>query len=373
MVFSLSNRANLQLINRPLCNTQVDGTRELDTAQMFRLLDSILCFEACLYHQVLPLTLEGSRLKLGMVNPEDTVAVNYFRRILSYMNCSLVSQPIGASTHQAMLSAYLSYRESNPATKPSLAASHPAAQVAAKSLGQEPTRVDQNDQPTFILANTEALNFPKAAQVDFHTQSAVQATCLDSAVEVLATLPPKKLLQELLGRVLAGGIGRVYFERQFAQGRIVWSHNGVLQTVLEQVPLPVFQGVLDELKRLTHLPLDPVQEPKQVEIECFYQQNRLLLRLRVMPEAHGEEATLQVLRGAALKFYEQRQLPHLSRDALAIAQQLQRKVNELRRAHPNPSLSYGQLETLPALKQLLESLNQEMEALKHPPTQQALL
>ena len=356
MVFSLNNRANLQVFNQPLGDAQIDGTRELDTEQMFRLLDSILCFEACLYHQVLPLTLEGSRLRLGMVNPEDTVAVNYFRQILSYINCSLVSQPISTSTHQSMLSAYLSYKESNPANKRSLAASRPTAQVTAQSLGEKPSRVNQNNQPTFILVDTEALNFPKAARVDSHPQSAVQATCLDSAVEVL-TIPPKKLLQELLGRVLAGGIGRVYFERQFAQGRIVWSHNGVLQTVLEQVPLSVFQGVLDELKLLTHLPLDPVQEPKQLEIECFYQQNRLLLRLRVMPGTHGEEANLQVLRGTALKFYEQRKLPHLSRDALALAQQLQRKVNELRRVHLNPSLSYGQLETLPALKQLLESLN----------------
>jgi hypothetical protein len=36
-----------------------------------------------------------------------------------------------------------------------------------------------------------------------------------------------------LGRVLIGGIGRLYFERQSEQGRILWSQDGVLQSVLE--------------------------------------------------------------------------------------------------------------------------------------------
>uniref|UniRef100_A0ACD5GZI3 Uncharacterized protein n=1 Tax=Desertifilum tharense IPPAS B-1220 TaxID=1781255 RepID=A0ACD5GZI3_9CYAN len=43
----------------------------LDREQMFHLIDGVLPFEACLYHQVLPLSLEGSVLNLGMVDRED--------------------------------------------------------------------------------------------------------------------------------------------------------------------------------------------------------------------------------------------------------------------------------------------------------------
>jgi hypothetical protein len=188
----------------------------------------------------------------------------------------------------------------------------------------------------------------------------VQAIHLSRPIEFIATLPPKQLLQELLGRVLMSGIGRLYFERQAERGRILWSQDGVLQSVLEGLTLPVFQGLIIELKRLVNLPLLPVIQPKQVEIERRYQQEALLLRLRVMPSNHGEEATLQVLRGVALKFYQRQQLEKLSQDALNLAQQLQQKLNEIRDRsgrYPMP------LETLPALNQLLRGLDEQLESL----------
>ncbi len=188
----------------------------------------------------------------------------------------------------------------------------------------------------------------------------VNALYVSRPIEFLGTLAPPQLLQELLGRVLLGGIGRLYFERQPNQGRILWSQDGVLQSVLEGLSLRTFQGVILELKRLVNLPLIPITQPKQVEIERRYQQEELLLRLRVMPGTHGEEATLQVLRGAALKFYQRQQLEKLGQDALKLAQQLQRKLSEIRaRAYRNPL----PLEALPALNQMMEGLDKQMEAL----------
>jgi type II secretory ATPase GspE/PulE/Tfp pilus assembly ATPase PilB-like protein len=133
--------------------------------------------------------------------------------------------------------------------------------------------------------------------------------------------------------------------------------------------MPVFQALIDELKILTNLPLVPVKEAQQVEVERFYQQERLLLRLQVMPGTHGEQATLQVLRGEALKFYQQQQVGHLSRDALAIATALQQKLKQLQqRANLNPNLPHDQSESLLALNQLLESVEQQLEKLKNSPS-----
>ena len=359
-------------------HSQIEGIPGMDTAQMFQLIDSILFFEACLYHQVLPLALEENRLKLGMVNPEDTVALDYISRILSHMDCTLEPQPVAADTHQALLSAYLSYREkSKPATKrgqtPLVATKPPkptAAQPVAEATAKCPSQAAEDDlhnRPTLILTHTEALKervlskdisgaeehlehleqgelFLEQGEKNTQANKAVvqsssallvldvQATHLFSPVEVLLNLSPENLLQELLGRVLTGGIGRLYFERQSQNyGRILWSRDGVLQSVLEKLPLPVFQELVNELKLLTRLPLIPIQVKTLVEIDCLYQKNRLLLRLQIMPGVYGEQATLQVLRGAALKFYQQRQVSHLSRDAVAIARQLLRKMNELQK------------------------------------------
>jgi type II secretory ATPase GspE/PulE/Tfp pilus assembly ATPase PilB-like protein len=188
----------------------------------------------------------------------------------------------------------------------------------------------------------------------------VKALQLSSPVEVLVTLPAPQLLQELLGRVLLEGIGRLFFERQHLQGRILWSQDGVLKSMIEGIEPLLFQDVIDELKRLTNMPLTRVEHPKQVEVERIYRKTHVLLRLRVMPVGGGEEATLQVLRGAALRFYEQQQLSNLSRDALRLAEELQRKVNQIRdrtRLAPLP------LEGLPALEQVIRNVDIQIEAL----------
>ena len=433
-----------------LAKPKTDWTTQLDTEQVFRLIDSILPFEACLYHQLLPLSLEGSRLKLGMVNLDDAAALDYVRRILAYMNCSLVPQTLATDVHHAALSAYLSYtgnqgKPSRPkATARAIAqqtVQRLTAQDAAKngtpkvteanSGEKESDHLDQNSHPTLLVDSPEDLNFydldiatpqapppivspppvipdavvmvepPIASESVTHLPSEtdrlretfilktdrsptatkppevpmlgdslppilpVEPKHLTEPVAALANLLPSELLVELLGRLLVGGIGRLYFERQAQHGRILWSQNGVLQSVLEALPLDVIQGVVNELKLLTHLPLIPVQKPKQVEIERLYQKQRLLLRLRVMPGAYGEEATVQVLRGAALKFYQQQQLASLSRDALAIAQELQQKVNEIRiRTRFYPLHSSDQQSILPALDQVIQSVEQQLEALK---------
>jgi hypothetical protein len=137
-----------------------------------------------------------------------------------------------------------------------------------------------------------------------------------------------------------------------------------LQSILDKLPLSVFQGVLNELKRFACLPVTTLVEPKQVEKEYVYQENRLLLRLRVILGIYGEEATLQVLRGAALKFYQQQQLTRLGHDALVISQQLSFKLHELQqRFFMNPELHSQQLEALVALNQLVKNLDQQIQIL----------
>jgi type II secretory ATPase GspE/PulE/Tfp pilus assembly ATPase PilB-like protein len=383
--------------------SQASELSGMDTEQMFRLIDSILPFEACLYYQFLPLALEGKHLKLGMVVPQDTSALDYVRHILAYLNCSLKTQQIAAETHQSMLSAYLNYTRTSGTPRKQVAKDESGA--PRKPVAKD-ENVDRSERATLILDDAQAANYDLSDEVpslvleENTSQSSVaptpippqessipraaasstaitpipkispsaetllplevQAVHLSRPIEFIATLASKQLLHELLGRVLIGGIGRLYFERQQERGRILWSQDGVLQSVLEGLTLPVFQGLIIELKRIVNLPLLPVAQPKQVEIERRYQQEALLLRLRVMPGTYGEEATLQVLRGVALKFYQRQQLERLSQDALKLAQQLQSKLNEIR----DRSVRYPmRLEALPAINQLLRGLDQQLEAL----------
>ena len=193
---------------------------------------------------------------------------------------------------------------------------------------------------------------------------------LSRPAETLTTLPPPELLQELLGRVLIGGIGRLYFEHQSRYGRILWSQNGVLQSVIDRLDLHHFRGIIAELKQLAGLPLVPVEQPRQVEIERLYERTRLLLRFRFIPTEEGEEATLQILRGAALKFYQQQQIATLERDALRIARQLQTKLNEIRdRARLESGIVAAKLEVLPALSKIIKTIEKQVDSLQPEPVE----
>ncbi|HEY9700272.1 MAG TPA: hypothetical protein V6D10_23665 [Trichocoleus sp.] len=394
----------------------------LSIDQMFVLIDGVLPFEACLYYQVLPLFLDGNRLNLGMVSPDDASATEYVRRIISYLNYSLVPRPISSEALQVTLTAYLNYVGTDPSAKKnrgSVSFGH-----HRHSARRAPQELDQSERLTLVVDSPDELDSPEpsiepdltlppppASSLSFNpthlpapspdpnhsaqpeppqtgfrvdegsaestvsSRSSVpliqslpvlqaKANCLSKSVAELASLPPEAMLQELLGRVLLGGIGRLYFEGHTHYGRILWSQNGVLQSVLDNLPISSFQKVIAELKQMAQVPLIFEDYPKQVEIEYLYEQTRIMLRFRFMFNAYGEEATLQVLRGAALKFYERQQITNLERDALGIAKQLQVKLNEIRdRTLSEGNLASSRFDVLPNLNHLLRNIEHQLEEL----------
>ncbi|MEG4391954.1 hypothetical protein [Microcoleus sp. BROC3] len=351
--------------------SSTDSAATMDSDRIFQLIDTVVPFEACLYYQVLPLSLEGNLFKLGVVDAQDDSALDYVQRILAYMNCSVTTEPIASETQRSMLSAYLLHGSQLKAPSQS--------ETAAAPTPKNPAPVTSGPKAETLLSGPEpsiparerfkpvpAAMTPAGAEV-FPTPAElsvldVDALHLSSPVQVLATLPAPQLLQELLGRVLLEGIGRLFFERHQSRGRILWSQDGVLKSMIEGIEPVLFQEVIDELKRLTDMPVCPVEQPQQVEVERIYQETHLLLRLRVMAVGGKEEATLQVLRGAALRFYQQQQLSNLSRDALRLAEELQRKVNLMR---DRTRLSPLPLDGLPALEQVIRNLDGQIEALMH--------
>ncbi|MEO1404015.1 MAG: hypothetical protein AAFV72_22575 [Cyanobacteria bacterium J06635_1] len=395
---------------------QVDapsGGPKADLKQMFVLIEGILPFEACLYYQVLPLSIEGSCLNLGMVNPGDHSASDYVRRLVSYINCSIVPRQIPSDWHREILSKFLSHaaksrQQQQPASEDSAPSPKPKS---SNSFQESPTLVVS--APTELIEETSAVApLPVTSPVPAPDPVKVKSTPADGLKEpapvsptppapptrptspapparsasstggkakapldldlrsqfqqqpldILRQLSPKAMTQELLSRVVTEGIGRLYLERQPDHGRILWSKDGVLQSVLENISTMLFQGVINELKLLTRLSLIPVRKTKQVEIERTYQGQRILLRLRIIPGKHGEEATLQVLRGAALKFYQQQQVEKLSRDALSMAHTLHQRLNEIRdQARRNLDLEAAPIQALPAIVNLLHQMEQQIQ------------
>ena len=354
----------------------------LNIPQMLTLVDSVLPFEACLYYQVIPLSIEASLLNLGMVDPNDTTAIDYVRRQVSYINCSVVSWPIASDWHRQMLSRYLSYAAK--VKQQSMQGQHLAKSVPLSGF-------QTAEQATFIVDSPETILMaddlgPGAAAKPTpgppaHVQgpgdaadqtpmtAPLEMSALDLGVEdkdaTPQSLSPKALMQRLLRQVLTEGIGRLYFERRPSQGRVLWSKDGVVQSALEDLDIETFQSVINEFKRLTHMPLLPTAQTKQTDIERLFEGERVLLRFRLIAGTHGEEATLQVLRGAALRFYQQQQINRLGRDALTIAQDLQKQITEIRH-HSQQTLasepvSTANIITLEDLLALIKTMETQLE------------
>lgn len=370
-----------------ITQTSIQAPQQMEYEHIFSLIDKVLPFEACLYHQMVPLALEGSLVRLGVVDLDDNSSLEYARRMLAYLNCSLVTEKISSEAHRTVLSAYLQHTQKNevavtqpevrqPSVKPDIQDS----QAGAKSLEVEPAKVQatSNSQAPVKVANTvtpipitkqptlqETLLAHQAKLSSLQQKEPspileLEAQHLTSPLEMLVSLEPRQLLQELLARLLTGGIGRLFFERQPQYGRIIWSQDGIVQLILEDLALPQFTGIMEQLKILTKMPLAPSDKPQQVEIEKNYRGADILLRFRVMPGNYGEEATLQVLRGAALKFHQQQHLSHLSEDAMKLAQLLQRKVHEIQ---DRSRLISMDLENLPLLDSLLKDVENQLQAI----------
>ncbi|MGK7889842.1 MAG: hypothetical protein AB4042_10940, partial [Leptolyngbyaceae cyanobacterium] len=135
---------------------------QLNIEQMFILIDGVLPIEACLYYQVLPLFLDGSRLHLGMVSPQDHTASDYVRRIVSYLHYTLVTRRISSQALQAALSAYLKYSDNSSAS--SSQADDSAPSPAPNPHRTHPQKIVHNlntdNQATFVLEKTQAAEFP---------------------------------------------------------------------------------------------------------------------------------------------------------------------------------------------------------------------
>ncbi|MFQ4135909.1 hypothetical protein PGN35_006270 [Nodosilinea sp. PGN35] len=383
---ALSN--DLSALNLHSGSEAIDS--RLNVAQMLSLIDSILPFEACLYHEIIPLSVESSCLHLGMVNPSDTVATDYARKQVSFIHCSVMSWPVTSDWQRKMLSKYLSHasRHRTRSQPPAAAASREQNQgdelltfivdspedLRSETPAPSPTAADPSVSPAAAPVSSASPPSPPTSSLPSANPSAEGAPASQPLELMLAPglsqmpvsqlhrLSPPQLTQALLHQVLNEGIGRLYIERRPTHGQVLWSKDGVVQAALQQLSLDQIQSVINELKRLTHLPLLPTAQPKQADIERLYKGDRVLLRLRLMPGTHGEEATLQVLRGAALKFYQQQQIKQMGEDALGVAQTLQKRISEIRqRARESLTIEPPSAQTLAALGQLLKTMEEQIE------------
>lgn len=353
-----------------MTRSQSSDQLDINPQSTFHLIDTILPYEMCFFHQVLPLALKENDLTLAVVDEEDVSNLQIIHRHVASQKYTVKFKRIDKITHQLVLSAYQKYKNpSKPVSsipKPSsspindrmtLIVDNPQEQI----LKDESALPDSTGESTSLLSSAQSQSAPShPSLLDSLPKLEVHSPYLSRPMQSLGQLRPQNLVSELLGRVLIGGIGRLYFERKPNYGRIIWSQEGILKSVLEGVMLSVFQGTIDELKRMAHLPTMTIEKTKKVEIARSYHGEQVLLRLEFMRSEYGEEATVQVLRGTALQFYHQQRMDKLGQDALQLAQQLERKLKQIRARHRFTEVP---VKALPEIRELLDKLQQQLDSI----------
>jgi type II secretory ATPase GspE/PulE/Tfp pilus assembly ATPase PilB-like protein len=339
---------------------------EINQEKTFQIIDTLIPLESCLYHQLIPISLEDKNFIVAMIKPNDELILDYLKSILPSSDHTLQVEQISPETHELIISSYQNYTRSyqeseqiNYAIEQKLITSQPETETKKRSTPEA-------NGKTLIIDSQELINLREKNSKKTKKKSKASKSLQINAkhetepLETLTDLTPEELWQELLARLVKEGIGRLYFEINQDFGKIVLTKNGVITSTLEKIDPLLFQELFKATKNLANLPPNPLEKPRKIEVERIYQTKRLLLRFHLFPSQYGEQGTIQVLRDKALAFYQEQQMDSLGEQVLRLTKQLERKlqqIQDLKRINPT------ELEVLPQLRVTQASILEKLEFL----------
>jgi hypothetical protein len=157
----------------------------------------------------------------------------------------------------------------------------------------------------------------------------VKAEPIIESKNMLASLSPKELWQELLKIILKGEVETFILKINPDYGSIIKQSNNQQQLIFDQVNLNTFNQLLNEIKVLAKLAPTPLEQSKKVAIEKSYNGERVLLRLEFILNRWGEEVIVQILRGELLESYEHKQTDKMLEQAFTLARKLEKTLKKM--------------------------------------------
>ena len=199
-----------------------------------------------------------------------------------------------------------------------------------------PKNTDDN-KATLISANPGEF-LAQEVEIDPNEEAQIFALIAEVKGEVPEVIATRDFLpalqsqlswQKLLEAAFQHHIHQIILTRHSDRGSIVANENGNLQSKIEQLPLPTFCSLIDEIKRMARIPQNTANHPKKVVLERIYEEERILLRLEFTAQSGTEIAVVNILRDRELQTYEQKQMDRISDHALQLAQQLEKALKKI--------------------------------------------
>ena len=380
------------------------------------LIDAIFALESCLQYQIVPLELFDNHLIVGMVDPKDRDTIRHISTITSSSGYSFYVQSIEAKTHQLILAAYLKLGSANSVDSTKAPqkfvaedsfSKHPQIETALPVIDKSATLFDLppeeinslkrdkiDKSATLFDLPPEEINSVKEpykkiesiakaseksrivfsepqinllqgdnivtsdSSIEYQTPIIdVQAQNVDKYLESFKNLPPRQLWQKLLNTILEEGTGKLCLQQNLNSGSIIYYQNEIAQSSLKKLPLDTFEAIIKEIKIMAQLPSNKLERAKKIAVKKFHNYQKVLLRIELLIGEFGEEATVQIMSGRALKIYEQKQSDKTLEQAISLGKKLEKaliKINLNQKAVP-----FRELENLKVIVKRIENqLNQ---------------
>ena len=402
-----------------------------NSKNIFKLIDAVFPVDSCRHYQVLPLSLEGQNLSIGMIDPKNQESLKFVNSIANVFKYTLNIKSIDEQTIQIILASHPQNSQSSSAKNKNNEALQnrtvidEAFDPSAFSLSnQVPRKRVVESAPTIIAESEAVVSQPKPkkdkdfsgledlpADLDFlkdldlsspqnsktskskadqagtiyeippeflQQQQSKRTNKVDSQktmiAENLPELPPQeeselKLAEAQISELLAEVSSQkteleaelekaesadflpqlnsqlswqnlleqafkhhseeIILTRHSDRGSVISQKDRLSQSALENVALPIFCSLIDEIKRMAKIPLDLSNHPKKVVLERFYQEERILLRTEFTVKEEKEVVIVQILRNKNLIAYEQKQMDKVSDQALYLARQLEKTLRKI--------------------------------------------
>ena len=193
---------------------------------------------------------------------------------------------------------------------------------------------------------------------DRQSVTSAQNPKLEADNEILSNSNPEILWQQLLSKIVSGQIDKLYFQHKENFGSILSGHSGAVSPLLDKLDIAVFEAIVNQIKVMAKLPLKKLDKYRKVAIPKLYNKDRVLLRVEFFPSRHGEEITMQMLQGEALRFYEQRQADRTMEQAISLSQKLEKALGKMTRYQGSIELN-----DLKTLNTIVDKIGEKLQSL----------
>ncbi|MEL7474698.1 MAG: hypothetical protein AAGJ55_00500 [Cyanobacteria bacterium J06555_12] len=272
------------------------------------LIATYLPVEICVYYQVVPVSIDGSLLYLGMVDTNDVSALDYVGKMLAFSELKIQVRPLTFEEHQELVAYYFN----NPPSP---------AQIAAYKQS-----LSSNDDTTDFTTATETLaDTTAAAPVDEDTAAVPPPS--DPSPE--STESVQQLLNSILRRALDEQADRILIDvNDDGSCRVRYRQQGILRDLFKDLSDAIRTQLILNLKQMLGMGKGS-SELQSAAVEKAYRGQPLVLQLKIIVHQDKERAILNILQGDALGKYQFEQNKRRVTETLAAIERAQQELDSL--------------------------------------------